>query len=240
MRTRLLLATIAAALAATAAPVAAQDEEPEQYEDEYGDEEYYGEEEFCGGGEETPFDEAYMYYDMEEYGDARDTLVSALQSHDYYSEMRPAYLVLLGLTQMRLDDSRHAAVNFSRAIAAAPDDADMNGARIGLAVALAERGDRRRALESATQFIDARCTSESTAPIQCYVANVVLGSVGRDDETRGKGRIEAERLRTEMRDYERAGIEFYDELFEVAEWTATAEAPEPPESNTEDSGDESA
>ncbi len=230
MHHKLLLALFGLAIIATAAPAAASDDT----EDDYYDEEDFGEE-FCGG-EETPYDEAYMLFDEEDFADARDVLVNALSSHDYYRDSRPAYLILLGQTQMRLGDSRHAAVNFSRAIAAAPEYADENGARLGLAVALAERGDRRRALEAATQFIDAQCATETGNATHCYIANVVLAAAGRDAETREKGRAETARLRGELSEYQVDAVRYYEELFQIDASVETADA----RRGAEDGSDETA
>lgn len=232
---RPLFASLVLALVAATVPAAAQEGDAGAYDDDaYYDEEEVYEEEFCGGGEESEYDMAYMAYDGEQYEEARDVLVEALRSRSYYTEMRPAYLVLLGQTQIRLGDTRHAAVNFQRAIAAEPDQADENGARIGLAVALASHGNRRRAAEVAQQFVDTQCHGDSGRAPHCYVANVVIGNASVDGESREKGRTEARRLAATLRDWEQNAVAYYDELFDVAGWPGT------PDRDTDESGDESA
>lgn len=219
---RLLLASLAVTMAA-AAPAAADDsedlaeqiDEPDYDEPDYEEEEY--EEEYCGGGEETLYDVAYTMFDAGQYAGVRRVLVDALQAHEVDAYERPAYLVLLGQTQLRLGELRHAAVNFRRAVDAAPDQANQNGARIGLAVALARRGNRRRAIAEARRFVDDAC-ADGRGLTRCYVANVVIATAGRDEATRNAGREQARRTHGALRDYELGAVAYYEQLFDVASW----------------------
>jgi hypothetical protein len=248
MQKRLLLTTFAAALVISAAPAAAQEamraplEEavqidpgtsPEEYVDEYYEEEYY-EEEFCGG-EEGPYDEAIYAFDAEDYAGARTILVDALRSGDFGGLTRVDYLVLLGQTQLRLDENLHAAVNFSRAVSMAPDRADDNGARIGLAIALARRGERDRAAETAQEHIEAGCGTRTQ--MECYLAHVVVASASSDDETRATARAEALQIQAELPEWQRSAIAYYDTLFGVAEWTPSADVRAASAADTTDAAD---
>lgn len=220
---RLLLSSLVLTSMLAASPVAANDAEEleELGAAEEVEEEYYEEEEFCGGGEPTKYDEAYMAFDVADYREARDILVDALQSREVEEHERPAYLVLLGQTQLRLGQTRHAAVNFRRAITAAPATANNSGARIGLAVALARRGNGRRAAAEASRYIDEVCDGASGLA-RCYVANVVIASAASDEAARVAGRREARRTYAALRSYEHGAVAYYEQLFDVADWPAAA------------------
>lgn len=206
---------IALALGALgAAPVAAaSDTEGAGNYDEY-DEYDEGGDEFCGG-EESSYDDAYFSFDEGDYEGARDILVTSLREENLYGS-RWQYLLLLAQTQLRLNEVRHATVNFHRASAA--DPSAWEGAQIGLAVALVENGQRRRAESRATTYADEHCTAGDDTTVLCYVAFVVAATSSHDDESRQKNQAAARRVRSELNAYQRQALAYYDASFDVSAW----------------------
>ncbi len=183
------------------------------------DEEDYGDEEFCGG-EESSYDDANFAFQEGDYEDARDILVTALRDEDLYGG-RAYYLVLLGQAQLRLNETRHATVNFRRAIAADTEGTYSMGARIGLAVAHLRNGQRRRAQDEATTYSDEHCAPGERATLSCYVSFVVAATTAREDEARAKSQEGARRIRSEMDQYQLPALAYYDATFDVSAWLET-------------------
>ncbi|MBW2461169.1 MAG: hypothetical protein JRH11_05950 [Deltaproteobacteria bacterium] len=191
--------------------------------DEDDDYDEYEDEGFCGG-EESSYDDAYYSFEDGDFEGASEILVAALRDEDLYDQ-RTYYLALLGQAQLRLNDTRHATVNFRRSIAAESAGTYSTGARVGLAIALLQNGQRQRAQDVAAAYADERCGPDERSALNCYVAFVVSATAARDDEARAKGREGARRMRSEMDQYELPALAYYDTAFDVAAWPEPVSAP---------------